>query len=363
MVRSFFYFLFIFFFYEICSADQNNLRGVWIVRGDISNQTELDNLTRLSKKLKLTDWYLQVYALGERQDLDMDLTERIIKTAHQERVRVHAWMNVFFIWQGEGQPENETHPFFSAGEYLFDLSYLKKNSAYKALRSNGEEGYFIDPASELYLNYFLEMTRLLLSRYNFDGLHLDYFRYPSSESAISINNSTQFQQNHFLSPAQFTHLSASGKFHTNLIESLKEGFNSQKKEKLDLRIRAIRDFLRDQFPGLLLSAAVKANLEEAGNRYSQNWQSWLENDYCDYVIAMNYTPIRNDYLRNNRMILGMINPARVNIGLATYNQSIEEVKYRLENLNPQFSGWVLFSSKVLTKNSKMTDGISQILKN
>ncbi len=363
MVTKFFYLIFLFFLYESCLAQDIGQRGIWVVRGDIKNETELQNLLILSKKLKLTDWYLQIYALGERQDVDKELTNKIITIAHLEKIKVHAWANVFFIWQGDQRPAQISHPFYLAEQYLFDLPFDIKSSPYKKLRKNGEEGYFIDPGCLSYFNYFQDMTSEILNEYEFDGIHLDYFRYPSVESALSVANTTEFQQNHYVRPIYSDIQADSKQYHRRLIKSMQEMFNEQKNEKLESRMKEFSFFLRTQFPGLLFSVAVKADLDDAQKRFSQDWKSWNDKKYCDYVIVMNYTPDRSLYEKNNKTLLEFIDPARVQIGLAAYNQSTEEVSYRLKNINPEFSGWVLFSYKVISKNNQLTKTINQLLNN
>ena len=52
--------------------------------------------------------------------------------------------------------------------------------------------------------------------------------------------------------------------------------------------------MKSFYPNIMLSAAVKPNPNEAKNRWSQDWISWINNNILDFVIPMNYG-VENDF--------------------------------------------------------------------
>ena len=96
-----------------------------------------------------------------------------------------------------------------------------------------------------------------------------------------------------------------------------------------------------------LSAAVKPNLVEARNRWNQDWGSWVQDGYIDFVVPMNYfKEIRhfNNSVQIMKSNLYADDMDRIIMGISTYNQDAQSAadKILLSRLNG-FKGVSVFS--------------------
>src|SRR5690606_17576 len=83
-------------------------------------------------------------------------------------MQVHAYFSVF----PEGDPNATDLP---AGEAI-----LAKHPEWAVVDSNGKPTVFVCAAHEGYRNYLLKLIDEVIEKYNFDGIHLDFIRYPRS---------------------------------------------------------------------------------------------------------------------------------------------------------------------------------------
>ncbi len=103
----------------------------------------------------------------------------------------------------------------------------------------------------------------------------------------------------------------------------------------------------------MLSAAVKPNPNEAKNRWSQDWISWINNNILDFVIPMNYGVENDVFIDNLRRINKEVHDIdKVFMGIAIYNQDESNVAKKI--ILSKYSGFnqiCLFSYNSLRKDN------------
>lgn len=304
--------------------------------------------------------FLQVFGNGEAyypseiaptRINDDKWLKQFINRAHSKGIKVSAWINVFYSWGYGPKNFNTKHPInFAQDWFVFDKS-KRSMVDYKVdeLKKMNIEGYFLAPANPSVRIYLLKIIEEIITRYDFDGVHLDYIRYPGEEFAYDIHLRTKFQRRYFYDPLEFEsdplllRLSLSGVDELNRIWI--QFINNDLTEflvQINSRIKSIR-------PDCLISAAVKPDYSIARREFYQDWLSWVNNDYIDFVCLMAYSPTIESIIK--KTIDSVKNHKKVMVGLGIYNLSPETIKKQIDMIRrTQLGGIVYFSYPQLKEN-------------
>jgi uncharacterized lipoprotein YddW (UPF0748 family) len=187
------------------------------------------------------------------------------------RIEVHCWVTTFAIWGTTTPPSQAGHVFNLHPEYMMRTSTGTNWIA---------EGYYLDPGHPEATRWNYVMATNIVRRYDVDGFHWDYIRYPQQDSGYNPTAISRFKAEFgrsadpLPSDAQFS----------------------------DWRRRQVTDFLRWTSAELLsirtnlqISAAVFANRNDAFTARFQDWATWNEEGILDLCIPMNYSDVMSTF--------------------------------------------------------------------
>ncbi|NQU11819.1 family 10 glycosylhydrolase, partial [bacterium] len=148
--------------------------------------------------------------------------------------------------------------------------------------ARGEELLWLCPShpdnQRLEIASMIEVAR----RYDVDGLHFDYIRYPDAGHCFCAGCQERFGQ-------------ATGAAVRDWPRDVREG-GARRPAWLDWRrgnitavVKAVSDQARAIKPEIKLSAAVFRNWEVDRDQVGQDWKQWCEAGYLDFVCPMDYT--------------------------------------------------------------------------
>ncbi len=201
------------FFLLIVSAvlpkEQNReTRAVWVATNfrldwppktydQIEQQNSLREIFRNINRKKLNTVYFQVRSNGTvmfksetepfspyftgRTDVPpaYDPLELAIAEAHKRGLELHAWVNVFRCFTGTETEalESPKHIFNKHPEWIIEA------------RVEGKKTYWLDPGLPEAREYLANLFTELAVKYDIDGIHLDFIRYPNGiiEDDFSYN--------------------------------------------------------------------------------------------------------------------------------------------------------------------------------
>jgi len=343
---------------------QNERAGLWVVRYAVTTKADVDRILLTANKLNITDIFFQIRALGqvyynsqweakaESIKKDFDPLDYVIKKSANSGIRIHAWVNMFYVWAGDRFPVNKSHIVNKYSDYVLRNDDFPD---YKSLKKQGHEGFFLDPKIVAVQDDLLNILKEIAEYYDLDGIHLDYFRYPSLAYSFTPASRTMYMMEDVYDPWT-VYNSAQAYSETRGYEVFLYADKEYRKsltETLSNYIALISKSIKNLQPDLELSVAVKPDPVEAKHRYFQDWISWLRDDNCDFVAIMNY---RTDWYEFNN-VLGQLKiqnlSEKIMIGISTYNQDFKAVVKRLEaTKNSGFSGFSLFSYNHLLENKE-----------
>ena len=269
-------------------------RGIWFDRGTIVNIKSRSEMGRYFERLKKsginTIYFETVNAgytiypskIGTQNPLTKgkDPLSWAIEEAHSRNMKLQAWVWVFAAG-------NDRHNKIINKDNDYAGPVLEKNMRWAMLGESGnlrpknQPEFWIDPSNREGVNYLLSIIEEIENKYNVDGIQLDYIRYPFQKE----DNLMGFNHN---SMEEFTIKTGEKIFNDNyqtntLWNKWKETNINNFVKTAYLRIKKIK-------PNAKVSAAIFTKSQQ--NRLTtiqQNWESWAENGYVDFLTPMSYS--------------------------------------------------------------------------
>ena len=173
-----------------------------------------------------------------------------------------------------------------------DPQYLRRLSEYARARSDRVEGIFLSPIHKGAADHVTKVIGDIVSRYDVDGIHLDYIRFPNDEFDYSAEALDEFradvtsrtsgaERREYASRARGRPL-----FYT---EMFPQGWQEFRRARLTALLTRIRSTVKARRPRAMLTAAVFPDANDATNRRFQDWGGWLETGLLDAICPMAYT--------------------------------------------------------------------------
>ena len=156
------------------------------------SQREIERFIDLCKKLKIN----KIFVLTKSTDgnvqypskkfrvakyvSDFDAYGALRQAARRENIAVHAWFCIFAENAKDPVPIIKQHP-----EYLIVNRQGKSNVEQPTWSTVDPKysKYWVCPTAKGYIQYLEDMMQEVIDRYDVDGIHLDYIRYPEEVEA------------------------------------------------------------------------------------------------------------------------------------------------------------------------------------
>jgi uncharacterized lipoprotein YddW (UPF0748 family) len=344
-------------------AHSEELRGGWVTawNNGLFTQSQCDATIEAAKKAGLNALFVQVRKVGDayyessiepRGDNlapDFDPLAYMVQKGHDSGIKIHAWVNVCRIWREKTPPTSYMHMVNRHPDWLNkDCNGCNRAS----------DGMFMDPAVPEARDYTASLIADIARRYDLDGIHLDYIRYPGKQWGYSNT--------------------ALARYKTETGASAKPKPEDQKwlcwrMDQVTDLLKAIRTHVHEVKPNMVISAATVAwgdcqpdfidNL--ACKLTCQNWRSWLNDGLIDANVPMNYrdessskasTQFRSWLKGFNKWSSGK--PTYV--GLGAHNNMPSGILRQIEAVRKAgLEGYVLFSFNESSLRDSMVVALSK----
>ncbi len=337
--------------------------SVWIVRHLLLSKDSIDTAIRDIREAGLGRVFLQVsgrlhsYYPSSILPVAEDLVTRgdlrdplayFVDEAKKAGIEVHVWINIFFAWSKENNPKSPEHPFNKHPEwFVHDPDGTShREMSLSTLQAREIPGYFISPVHPGFMNLIQRYIEEIVARYDIDGVHLDYIRFPSRSSGFGKVERSVFERRYYVDPVSLLGDSSA------LLDSFgPAGRRDLSRRWIDFRaglvtefVRSLREHLSLSGQKILLSAAVIPDPDSARVIYGQDWTDWLDEGLLDFSVIMSYTPDRDDFLAYVSQGEVVTRADRIVVGISTYNQRFERVIEKAQiALDRGFSGVSFFS--------------------
>ena len=329
-------------FFSIATLSAN-IRAVWVPLWEMTTPEDIDqaikefnenNINLILAQVRyrgdagyLPNKYNDFYPNTEKryhaiEDSLFDPLDYIIKKSREYDLEVHAWFTTFVITGHELDNLDSTHVYFTHPKWVTtDFSQQPMNP-------ETFEGAFLDPGIPEVQDYTLNVLLDIVANYDIDGVHLDYIRYTE----------TQFGYNKL----------AMGIYKKEVKYQDAKSWQSWKQDQISKFVRTVYTSVKTISPELKVTAAVVPDIDEAIERYSQNWMEWLEQGYVDNVYLMEYTTSTTTFKKNLKYTSSFKMNKRIIVGLRTWSTAHRYPAHKINEKikltkKMKFAGYSLFS--------------------
>lgn len=266
------------------------MRAVWVTRFDYKTQedvvTILDNCRSAGFNTVLfqvrgnaTAFYDSPYEPWAEQldhvDPGYDPLAVACAAAHDRDLELHAWVNVMPAWRGTKPPPKSINQLYHTHPEWF---WYDQNGKRQAL------SWFyvsLNPCLPEVRDYLVNVFADIARRYDIDGLHLDYIRFPNEHPAIPKGSGIDYPRDE--RTLALYHADTGLK-----PDDDPERWKQWRTEQVTRLVADIRAALRKAQPQAALSAAVGVVPKNSLGHY-QDAHTWMERGLVDAVLPMNYT--------------------------------------------------------------------------
>ncbi len=150
----------------------------------------------------------------------------------------------------------------------------------QASRSGQEEKWLCPSHPE---NFQLEVESMLevARKYDVDGLHFDYIRYPNGSHCYCDGCRERFEAGAGIKVANWPHDCYAG--------GLREKYHDFRCEQITRLVAAVSRDAKKIKPGIKISAAVFGAYPDCRESVGQDWVEWVKEGYLDFVCPMDYS--------------------------------------------------------------------------
>ena len=310
LVPIVFIFLIILLFVKNDKTYTTNTYAIWVPRFEYSSIEDVHKIIKNCAELGLTDILFQVRGNGtvyydsnyepwayelflNNNDYDnpgWNPLEAAIDFSKIYNLKIHAYINVLPGWKGLNDPPISNGNLWSSRKDLFMVDSIGKTM----LPTSGWYT-FLNPAHPEVISHLRNLSSELL-KYDIDGLHLDYIRYPydyylsAKEIYPQLSNAELKKRFNF----SFDEISISQL-------NKKYGNNWSDKEIINFKNDTISHLVKsisDSYPSnIIVSASVLANPIDSRLFAGQDSIQWVKKSLVDWIFQMNYNSIKfNDNL-------------------------------------------------------------------
>ena len=265
-----------------------------------------------------------------------DALQDVITKAHdtsggKKRIEVHCWVVTYKIWSSENTPPSQP-----GHVYNLHPEYLTQNQAGDKFTG---EGYFLDPGHPGVTLWNYVMATNIVQRYDVDGFHWDYIRYPEPDSGYNPTVIARYN-------AEFGT--------TGLPSPSSTQFSNWRRRQVTDFLRWVNADLLAYKPNIAISCAVFGSRSDAYNARFQDWAAWNNEGVIDICMPMGYTS--DNALFQSRVTDAFNNQGvrRVYSGQGAYLNSKENSVWQLDYIRSKpLHGSVFYSYR--TPNSGSPD--------
>ena len=305
------------------------IRAMWVLRTSLGTPDSIATLVRTARDHGFNTLLVQVRGRGDayfkstlepraadlqRQPASFDPLATVLARAHESGLRVHAWVNVNLVSSATDLPIATTHLIHRHPEWLMvprDLvqelskvpedspAYVGKIARWTRAQTSGPanaaaiEGLYASPILPAAADHVNNVVRDLVARYDVDGVHFDYARYPSERFDYSRASIRAFRDALRPQLTSAVRREMDGHEEDDALaypDAFADAWKAFRIARMTALITRLRATVKSARPNMLVSVATAPDIQEARDHRLQDWAGWLQAGLVDAVAPMAYTP-------------------------------------------------------------------------
>jgi uncharacterized lipoprotein YddW (UPF0748 family) len=171
-------------------------------------------------------------------------------------------------------------------------------------------------------NYKLELESMLeiVKKYDVDGIHFDYIRYPDSNACFCQNCKEEFEKSVGVKVENWPDDVFSSAYADKFIK--------WRSDQITRLVRDVSEQARKINPKIKISAAVFNDYPACIRNVGQDWKLWIDSGYLDFVCPMDYTDDNDRFtnmVTNQKAVVNGLVPLYPGIGASAPGLSPDQV--------------------------------------
>lgn len=205
----------------------------------------------------------------------MDPLALFIQEARKYGIQVHAWYDMFYVGLDAPGPLLSRFPEWAAQNRDGTVGYVQGEKRF----------FFVCPMHEGVLAFYQGLLEEVATKYDLDGIHLDYFRFPDptiADTCYCEGCRSAFEKAHGLDPLTIDPVKDFAAY---------KAWVAFRADALSRFAASLVGALRKARPGVLLSCAVKPfGFPLSGYPgFLQDWPRWGKERLFDFLVPMTYS--------------------------------------------------------------------------
>lgn len=298
------------------------MRALWVLRSSLTSPARITALVHTARDQGFNTLLVQVRGRGDAyyagglepraadlagQPLSFDPLATLLSEARAANIRVHAWISVNLVSSAVDLPASPEHLIARHPEWLMvprpiaqqiahldpvNPGYVGAIARWTRGQLDAVEGLYTSPVEPEAAAYVQRVAADLARRYDVDGVHLDYVRYPSPQFDYSRFAIAAFRKQLRPRLAAATRAEVD-KAETDDLFAYPDRFPDEwkafRRARLTALVAGIQQAVQAARPGTTLSVAVAPDAQDAADERLQDWRAWLASGLVDAVAPMAYT--------------------------------------------------------------------------
>ena len=298
------------------------VRALWVTRSSLTSAGAISTLVTTAHQQGFNTLLVQVRGRADayyattlepraadlaRQPAAFDPLAAVLAEARPRGIRVHAWISLNLVSSAVELPSSPDHLIYKHPEWLMvpraiaqDLArldpnnpaYVGKIARWTRAELESVEGLYATPLQPEAAAYAARVTADLARRYDLDGVHLDYARYPNPQFDYSRFAIGEFRADIRPRIAAETRRQLDREEDTDLFaypDRFPAEWKTFRRARMTALVSRVRQAVSAARPGIMITSAVFPDSQEAFDERMQDWRGWLESRLVDAVAPMAYT--------------------------------------------------------------------------
>jgi uncharacterized lipoprotein YddW (UPF0748 family) len=316
-------------------------RAMWVTRFDYQTPHDIERIAECCQLAGMNTILFQVRGNATTSyhsanepwaeqfqftDPGFDPLATAIQAAHARGLQLKAWVNVVPAWWGT-TPPSDPHQVWNAHK---DWLWYDQNGKVQPL----SDRFYVslNPCLPEVRRYIADVLRDLVARYDLDGLHLDYLRFPNDKAPAGAD---------YPRDARTVKLFR-GETDTTP-EKDKAKWDAWRTEQVTNLLREIRRQVRQERPSLELSAAVGPEPDQALHQHFQDARTWAHEKLVDALYPMSYAHDTAAFQRRVETWRGIAHDVPVVLGLRLDTGDVDLHQREIATALKEFRSYALFA--------------------
>jgi uncharacterized lipoprotein YddW (UPF0748 family) len=368
------------------------VRALWVVRTSLVSPAAIASMVAAARAAGFNTLVVQVRGRGDAyyasriepraralaaQPASFDPLALVLRQGHEAGMKVHAWVNVNLVADAGDVPRDSRHVVNRHPEWLMvpaelaasigdprGPAFVSKLASWTRTQSGSVEGLYMSPVAEHAADYAEGVVRELVSRYQVDGVHFDYVRYPGpafdcSREALrafknEVSRALPRQERQSLDRAERSHA-------LTWIERYPARWEDFRRLHLTSLVRRLRGVVKQQRPGAIVSAAVVPDAGTAITGRLQDWPAWMSQGLLDVLCPMAYSMDEAVFRQQIERARASASGRPVWAGIGAYRLTADQTLRQVRAARSLgVDGVILFSYDSLVSSSRGSNNLARI---